>query len=460
MATEWISRDHVVAALDMSAVLQHYDIKPGCGSSFRIHCPFHDDERPSCSINHKDKLFNCFACGEHGTVLDFIGQLEGLDPRAEFRAVLETAIEIIGHNPSPHKKRATRKRLPQGRRHSNKDNRSYNKKRKSNKGNHESVESQSQQVNATPMGDNDNVGPEAPLEQNTPKPSSAPKRSGTSQDIHKADGTRELAANKVLVGPAFPLKLEAKHDWLKARLKRIGVSQIRAEEFGIGFEPRTNALMANRICVPIHNAKGDLVAYAGRWASSGCDEQGRYFCDHGREQPRYKLPKGFQKQLELYNWHRVQQQYPDLTTIVLVEGFWSVLRLHQYGIPCVALMGVSISDAQIELLKKAGIECVVVVMDGDDAGRKACQAILRRLARHVFVRAIDLPDGVSPDEADEDLLVQVAKICKIDTIDITSVCDAQPVSKCVETKASTPLNSLSTSMVHASLGWRSIDQSE
>ena len=42
----------------------------------------------------------------------------------------------------------------------------------------------------------------------------------------------------------------SKHPWLDAQLKRIGVNRSVAAEFGIGFESRSNALMANQDLLP------------------------------------------------------------------------------------------------------------------------------------------------------------------------------------------------------------------
>jgi hypothetical protein len=43
--------------------------------------------------------------------------------------------------------------------------------------------------------------------------------------------------------------------------------------------------MAGRICIPVHDADGNLVAYAGRYASD----------DVPRDVERYKVPPNFQK---------------------------------------------------------------------------------------------------------------------------------------------------------------------
>jgi hypothetical protein len=58
---------------------------------------------------------------------------------------------------------------------------------------------------------------------------------------------------------------------------------------------------------------------------------------------KYLLPKGFHKQLVLYNLNRVRGR----NHLVLVEGFFGVFRLHTLGVPAVALMGCSLSDEQI-----------------------------------------------------------------------------------------------------------------
>ena len=41
-------------------------------------CPFHNDRRPSLYV--ADDHYHCFACGEHGDVIDFVGRLFQLSP--------------------------------------------------------------------------------------------------------------------------------------------------------------------------------------------------------------------------------------------------------------------------------------------------------------------------------------------------------------------------------------------
>lgn len=388
----WISRDAVFQALDMNDVLTHYDIQSGDGTSFRIHCPFHEDERPSCSINTDAKVFNCFSCGEQGNVLDFIAGMEDLDASSDFRAVLEKAIEIIGHNPSANG----------GKSEGNKRGGKCSKRAK---------------VKAEPASDDDGQPQEKiatkPHGKNRQKVRAKARSEAKAFKERDVDASLELEPNRVLEGPAFPLKLDHEHPWLKQRLQAIGLTLQDAERLGIGYETRSNALMAGRICFPIHNDEGGLVAYAGRWASDERDARGLFLDKNGREQERYKLPSGFKKQLELYNLDEVVGSFPDNEHLIIVEGVWSALRLSSLNIPVVALMGLSISQAQIDLLKRYCVNHLTLMLDGDDEGKMASQKLLEKLSPHFFVRNANLTDGIKPDEVDEQFLKQFGIITEI-----------------------------------------------
>jgi hypothetical protein len=56
---------------------------------------------------------------------------------------------------------------------------------------------------------------------------------------------------------------------------------------------------------------------------------------------------------------------------VLVEGYWSVFRLHALGVLVVGLMGWSVAPEHFALLRERGTRYVTLLLDGDDAGRKA-----------------------------------------------------------------------------------------
>jgi DNA primase len=77
------------------------------------------------------------------------------------------------------------------------------------------------------------------------------------------------------------------------------------------------------------------------------------------------------------------------------------MRLHTLGVPVAALMGSSVSPEQLALLKRRGVRFVTLLLDGDDAGRRARERALPDLSASFFVSAPLLPDGEKPDTLDE-----------------------------------------------------------
>jgi DNA primase len=171
--------------------------------------------------------------------------------------------------------------------------------------------------------------------------------------------------------------VERNHLYLAQR----GIDPATAAEFGVGFYPGPG-LMSGRIVIPIRNLHGQLVAYAGR----ALDDR----------PPKYKLPAGFRKRLELFNLHRAVAAGTE--TVIVVEGYFDCMRVHQAGFPCVvALMGCTLSVAQESGLLHR-FQQIVLMLDGDVAGRAASQAISARLSARCMVHVVCVPDGSQPDQ--------------------------------------------------------------
>ena len=67
-----------------------------------------------------------------------------------------------------------------------------------------------------------------------------------------------------------------------------------------------------------------------------------------RGRGKVQTPKGFQKNLELFNLPRVKH----CRHLVIVEGYFGAIRLHGLRVPTIALMGSSLSDAQVALFRE------------------------------------------------------------------------------------------------------------
>jgi DNA primase len=156
------------------------------------------------------------------------------------------------------------------------------------------------------------------------------------------------------------------------------ISPDTVEYFGLGL--CTRGILKNRIAIPIHNEKAELVAYCGR----AVDDR------EIKKTGKYKLPKNFVKSAVVYNLHR---QKKNESTYILVESFLSVFHLHQHGLGNVlALMGSRLSKEQEELIigYSAPNAKIILMFDADASGQECTDYCLKRLGRRVFIRAIDL----------------------------------------------------------------------
>jgi len=185
--------------------------------------------------------------------------------------------------------------------------------------------------------------------------------------------------------------LDHQHPYLAER----GLTKETIDTFGPGY-CRAGSL-SGWIAIPIHNAAGQLIAYAGRWPG-----------EPPNGQPRYRLPRGFRKSLELFNLHRAKSADARLP-LVIVEGFFGCMRIWQAGHRrVVALMGSMLSAAQEELIvRTAGPGGrVILLFDQDEAGRKGSVETGERLDRLLEVRTVALAgEGRQPDSLEPERLL-------------------------------------------------------
>jgi DNA primase len=182
--------------------------------------------------------------------------------------------------------------------------------------------------------------------------------------------------------PNKPLGFQLKGiDFAHPYLAHRGIDAETAEYFGVGFFSGKGS-MSGRVVIPIENERGELVAYAGRSIDGS--------------EPKYRLPAGFKKSQVVYNLARAVEEN-SAGTVVLVEGFFDCMKVVLAEHVCVALMGCSLSEEQ-EAQLVSHFRQVVVMLDGDEAGRRAAGEIAGRLARKVWVRVVDVPEGRQPDQ--------------------------------------------------------------
>lgn len=328
MAQHWIDFRKVKELAEFEPVLARYNVSlVGGGPQRTALCIFHEEKKPSLKINLDRKVFHCFGCGASGNILDFVSRAEKCSVADAAAIVVEVCNLDLKSETKPRQEKARKARG------------------------------------------------EKPERSKTPVEKPAAE---TANDL--TDDAQSEALNPPLT---FTLRLEADHPYLAER----GVGPEIVKTFGLGFCNR--GLMKGRICIPIYDHEGRLVAYAGRWPGESPEGQ-----------ERYKLPAGFKKTAVLFNLNRVR----DAKHLVFVEGYFGVFKLHALGIPSVALMGRAIHAAQVERLGDCKAERVTVLMDGDEPGRLAVPEIVSMLAQKLFVRVLDLPEGEQPDTVSEEWL--------------------------------------------------------
>ncbi|MCP3956610.1 MAG: hypothetical protein GY719_02030 [bacterium] len=192
--------------------------------------------------------------------------------------------------------------------------------------------------------------------------------------------------------PARPFRPYTKRLFLDPRtpwLKQKGIRPQIAQRFQVGAF-YGHGFLAGCVAVRLFDPEGRPLGYAGR----------RLDAEQARAWGKWRLPRGLPRNTLLYGYHQAAGLRRGGG--VLVECPWGVLRLAQLGIPAVALLGTHLSPVQRKLLHD--LPRVVVLMDGDEAGRNAARAVSMQLANTV---AVHLPDGLDPDDLSDQQLARL-----------------------------------------------------
>jgi len=171
--------------------------------------------------------------------------------------------------------------------------------------------------------------------------------------------------------------------------------------WGLGHDERNR-----RWIHPVRSEEGKLVGSTGRlyWEHGHCFRCGAIV--EAKECPdccqsyvKYKHHPGGWRKNALFGAHMVAEGNP----VVLVEGTTDALRLWEYGVrDSCAMLGTFANVGQMQLLARLTTD-VIVMGDGDEAGRTMNGNVTRALRSHVDVttEAVELPEGVDPGDLTE-----------------------------------------------------------
>lgn len=223
----------------------------------------------------------------------------------------------------------------------------------------------------------------------------------------KVVATMKAAAEKegtVIVNAPldFELKhLDPNHPYLASR----GFTPETIQHFGLGYCAK--GMMAGRIAIPLHDATGNLIGYAGRLVDDATisEENPKYRFPGTRE--RQGIAYEFHKSAFLYNGHRIEKPADDL---VVVEGFASVWWLWQHGHRnVVGLMGSNAAARQKDLLHDllGPNGRLWILTDSDPAGEGCARDLCLELSPERFVRWVKLEQGQPTDLSAEELTLKL-----------------------------------------------------
>ncbi|HHX93754.1 MAG TPA: DNA primase [Tenericutes bacterium] len=335
--------NEVRSKVNIVDVISNYIQLTKRGKNYFGLCPFHDDHNPSLSVSLEKQIYRCFACGASGNVFNFIMDYE----KKSFSEVLNKLATSVGVE------------LPNYKVKSAKVSKEYqtildvyditNKYFRHNLVNTES-------------------GKEA------------------YEYLLKRNITKEIIEE-------FSLGY-AKND--RDELKKLLVTKGYQESFlaDIGILNKTDYGYQNafvdRIIFPIWNEHGEVIAFSGR-KFKGDDELPKYI--------NTKETKVFKKGTVLYNFHRAKDEIRRKNEVIIMEGFFDVIRAYSLGFKnVIATMGTSLTKEQLVAIKRI-TNNVILCFDGDEAGQKSMMDFSCDLEKIEFtVCIVPLKDGLDPDE--------------------------------------------------------------
>lgn len=144
----------------------------------------------------------------------------------------------------------------------------------------------------------------------------------------------------------------------------------------------------NRIMIPIHDLNGNNIGFGGRIYQT--KDVSKYV--------NTKATKIFDKSRILYNYHRAHDKLNRNDAIIIMEGYFDVIRASTVGVNnCVAPMGTALTKYHIDILKKI-TNSVILCFDGDNAGKEATVRAIELLENvNINVKVIRLEEK-DPDE--------------------------------------------------------------
>lgn len=151
---------------------------------------------------------------------------------------------------------------------------------------------------------------------------------------------------------------------------------------------------------------GSVMLKIRRW----CDGKGvgyliRNIGEITPEKPKYLLPKGICKTLELFGAWQLKEKAP-IRVLYVVESPFAVMKFHQHGLPAVSPFGWAVSDQQLDILGSLAKGCCYLP---DRNVYAQAEAVAGFLSQRLWVKLPQLPANVDdPEQLDASQIAKLA----------------------------------------------------
>ena len=336
-------KERVRDAVDITEVVGSYISLRRQGKAMVGLCPWHDDSRPSLQVNHERQTYRCWVCDVGGDVFNFLMRMEKL----EFREALEQLADRAGIT------------IPKGRGGLAADDKAALWKALGWAADrfHDCLRSH---------------------------PEAAPAR-----DYLAGRGLAAETIDRFRLGYAPP-----SWDWLLRQAAAAGIATPDLVRTGLAVARQDRSghydRFRGRVMFPIRDPLGRCVAFGGR-VLPGSDDPAKYI-----NSPETPL---FSKSSMLYGLDTARDAITKSRRAIVVEGYTDCLAARQAGIDdVVAVLGTALGERHAKLLRRYA-DRIVLLLDGDDAGRRRANEVLEvLLAEPIDVRIARMPAGVDPCE--------------------------------------------------------------
>ena len=336
-------KERVRDATDIADLVSSYITLRRQGKNLVGLCPWHDDAKPSFNVNPERQTFRCWVCDIGGDVYSFLMRME----KIEFREALEQLAERAGID------------LPRGR-------------------------------GAVPVDERKSL--HKVLTWACDRFSDHLRRAPDAEPARAY--LRDRGLNLETIERFHLGYAPAAWDWLLRQAPAAGFSAELLARAGLAVERQERGghydRFRDRVMFPIRDPQGRCVAFGGR-VLPGSTEGAKYI--NSPETPV------FSKSSLLYGLDSSRDAMARTGRAVVVEGYTDCLAARQVGCDdVVAVLGTALGERHAKLLRRYA-DRLVLVLDGDEAGRRRADEVLDvLLAEPIDIRIARMPDGVDPCE--------------------------------------------------------------